>query len=78
MRLRSRIAVVLEYVAATALIGPLAWELPYAPGAVPEKKAKGKRQKQTNKNAQRVQSFHIPPPPSPTPPPLFLIVNIVL
>ena len=43
MRLRSHIAVAVGRLAAAALIGPLASELPYATGAAPKKDQKRKQ-----------------------------------
>jgi len=40
--------------AAAALIGPLAWELPYAAGAALKKKKKKKRKERKKKKKERI------------------------
>ena len=59
MRLGSGFAVALVWVAAPGLILPLAWELPYTPGAALKRKKKEKKKgktwtSRTSQNATKV------------------------
>ena len=53
MQLDPRLLWLWDRLAATALIGPLAWELPYATGVALKSKTKTKKQNTRNKNNQQ-------------------------